>query len=581
MVLHMTRPTRRPNSSHLQFRKRVPADIQKAAYGRLVSVTFPAEGPGGPAIVVQATLREHIKFSLRTRDPATAKARTGIASAQLERLYSAIRNGPRSLDHKEIVALAGLAYVGFAKGGEDNPGTAAVWTHVVSKNEAAAKGDYGHAALMIGDTKDRRRVSMEDRFGAMADALLTGQGIVTDRTSRWALIEELQRSTTQAAEKLQRNANGDYRPDPNAERFPTWQGAVSSAPATTGTNGQLSFDGLFRRWQAERKPAASTVTTWQGYVRALKKHVGHDDPGRLAKADLVSWKDTLIEAGYSPKGIRDGQIAAAKALFAYAVENDLLPANPAYGVKLRVKGKAGSRGKPYTDDEVARLLALADSETKRPDRYWLPWLAALSGARIGEVAQLWGNHVVKVDGIDALKIAPAADGGSLKNEISERSVPIHPALVERGFLDFVRSKGAGPLFYGGGRKGVSPPVGRGTKRTRGADAGLKAKSHDGAPAAKRHASKGVTNHLAAWIRENGFTDPRKAPNHALRHWFKNACRRAGVLDSVADDIQGHSGNRGEADRYRHADIAVMHDAIQRIPVPRVRRDKTRAAEEPA
>ncbi len=197
---------------------------------------------------------------------------------------------------------------------------------------------------------------MEERFGAMADALLTRHGIVTHAGSRWALIEELQQSTTQAAEKLRRNANGDYRPDPDAARFPPWEGVDAWVPASK-TNGKLTFDGLFRRWQAERKPAASTVTTWQGYVRALKKHVGHDDPGRVAKADLVTWKDALIEAGYSPKGIRDGQIAAAKALFAYAVENDLLPVSPAHGVKLRVKGKAGSRGQSYTDDEVARLLA--------------------------------------------------------------------------------------------------------------------------------------------------------------------------------------------------------------------------------
>jgi integrase len=149
----------------------------------------------------------------------------------------------------------------------------------------------------------------------------------------------------------------------------------------------------------------------------------------VTKANLVAWKDALIAAGNSPKGIRDGQLAAAKALFTYAVENDWLPANPVHGIKLRVKGKAGSKMLPYTDDEVARLLALADKATK-PARYWLPWLAALSGARIGEVAQLWGSSIVRVGGVDVMQIAAAADGGSLKNEVSERQVPIHPALIE-------------------------------------------------------------------------------------------------------------------------------------------------------
>jgi hypothetical protein len=220
------------------------------------------------------------------------------------------------------------------------------------------------------------------------------------------------------------------------------------------------------------------------------------------------------------------------------------------------------------------LLALADRETKRPDRYWLPWLAALSGARIGEVAQLWGSHVVRADGICALQIALAADGGSRKNEVSERRVPIHPALIEHGFLDFARSKGGGPLFYGRGRKGVSPLPRLRTKRTRRTEAGGMKRSH----MVTRRLASGTRRRASRTIwrpgsRRTGSQTSAKAPNHALRRWFENACTRAGVLDSVADQIQGHSGQRGEADRDRHADIAAMYHAIRRIPVPRVRAEQ--------
>lgn len=44
--------------------------------------------------------------------------------------------------------------------------------------------------------------------------------------------------------------------------------------------------------------------------------------------------------------------------------------------------------------------------------------------------------------------------------------------------------------------------------------------------------------------------------------------KAGVQYSVADIIQGHAGDRGEADRYRHGVVSVMFEAIQRIPVPK-------------
>src|SRR5687768_13236309 len=84
---------------------------------------------------------------------------------------------------------------------------------------------------------------------------------------------------------------------------------------------------------------------------------------------------------------------------------------------------------------------------------------ALSGARVGEVAQLWGNRVVEIDGIPVMRIAPAADGGTIKNAGSERDVPIHSAIIERGFLDFVETKGGGPLFYRGTPKNVPPTAG--------------------------------------------------------------------------------------------------------------------------
>ena len=57
-------------------------------------------------------------------------------------------------------------------------------------------------------------------------------------------------------------------------------------------------------------------------------------------------------------------------------------------------------------------------------------------------------------------------------------------------------------------------------------------------------------------------DPNGAPSHALRHWFKTACQRVGVLDSVADAIQGHRGSRGEADGYRQSSIAEMHASLR-------------------
>jgi integrase len=76
----------------------------------------------------------------------------------------------------------------------------------------------------------------------------------------------------------------------------------------------------------------------------------------------------------------------------------------------------------------------------------------------------------------------------------------------------------------------------------------------------------VANHLADWVRQQGFDNPRKAPNHALRHWFKTAASRVGIPDSVADAVQGHAG-RSVAATYRHFDLKTLAREVAKIAVP--------------
>src|SRR5262245_30481825 len=75
MVLRMTRPTRRPDSSFLQYRKRVQADIHKAAYGRICIHPVPERRAGGRPVVVHTSLKKEVCFSLCTRDPADRSLR--------------------------------------------------------------------------------------------------------------------------------------------------------------------------------------------------------------------------------------------------------------------------------------------------------------------------------------------------------------------------------------------------------------------------------------------------------------------------------------------------------------------------
>jgi hypothetical protein len=129
--------------------------------------------------------------------------------------------------------------------------------------------------------------------------------------------------------------------------------------------------------------------------------------------------------------------------------------------------------------------------------------------------------------------------GSLKNLGSERKVPLHPAVIEEGFLRYVDGLPKdGPLFpnltpdrYG--RRG-----GSGSKR------------------------------LCRWIRVNlGMNNSRKAPNHAWRHRFKSVSRRAGIDEEYHEALTGHTGEGSEGREYGEYEMQVLYREICKIRNP--------------
>jgi hypothetical protein len=215
MVLRMPCPTKRTGSDNWYYRSKIPTDIQA------ILQTLPKERrPSG-------WYKTHISISLGTADRATAKEKCGEVTARVERQLKAFREGPRALTAKQIAALSGIAYRAFTEQLEANPGlTVEGWLNVAEANEAAKRGN---PLLIAKNDAERQAISMEHRFGGLADATLLGEGIVTDNDSRWKLVEALARDLTEMAKKLARNADGDYSPDAYVTRFPAPTEAKPSA----------------------------------------------------------------------------------------------------------------------------------------------------------------------------------------------------------------------------------------------------------------------------------------------------------------------------------------------------------------
>lgn len=203
------------------------------------------------------------------------------------------------------------------------------------------------------------------------------------------------------------------------------------------------------------------------------------------------------------------------------------------------------RSPEFTDEEADLILS---ESLRKPDsrasrelmdaRRWVPWFMAYSGARENELTQLRGEDVfsrrIGDDEVWIIKITPEA--GRVKNR-KARDVPLYPHIVEQGFIDFVKSKGPGPLFYNPSR------------RRGGSDAN---------PLYQKTGER-----IAEFVRSLGVTGVQ--PNHGWRHRFKNVARKVGMHPEVRDAIQGHVP-RTEGEKYGGTvPIEAKWQEILRLP----------------
>ncbi len=151
-------------------------------------------------------------------------------------------------------------------------------------------------------------------------------------------------------------------------------------------------------------------------------------------------------------------------------------------------------------------------------RYWVPLLGCFTGCRLAEIVQLELDDIREQNGIHYLDINASGDK-TLKTASSTRKIPIHPKLIELGFLKFVKAKRKTSnkrLFYE-----------------------LERSKADGTY------SFTFSKWFSRFLKESGVKT-KKNCFHSFRHSFEDACRAAEVSGDLTDALQGHklSGMRG-------------------------------------
>jgi integrase len=111
--------------------------------------------------------------------------------------------------------------------------------------------------------------------------------------------------------------------------------------------------------------------------------------------------------------------------------------------KEKLSTKRSRMRKPFTDEQLSAIFESEASlsylgKQKQPHKVWLPILGLFLGVRINEAAQLKLCDVKDDTPIPYISINDEGEDKGVKTAAGLRDVPIHPKLIELGFLDYVR-----------------------------------------------------------------------------------------------------------------------------------------------
>lgn len=127
--------------------------------------------------------------------------------------------------------------------------------------------------------------------------------------------------------------------------------------------------------------------------------------------------------------------------FKYAVNHGYMKENFAHGKRIKDLEHARDKRQPFSSEEIEKILNKSEKDlTNKPDLYWLLWIGAYTGMRLGEICQLQPQDLRQEDDIWVIDINKNHELKDCKTSGSERLVPVHSALIENGLLEYVASR---------------------------------------------------------------------------------------------------------------------------------------------
>ena len=175
----------------------------------------------------------------------------------------------------------------------------------------------------------------------------------------------------------------------------------------------------------------------------------------LPKRNCVPYKGLPVKELVAMDGIPDEDLISQKTIgqvekwlqgvFNFSRQRDYSSHSPASALGLNLNTR--NPYSDFSDVEVNRMLS--ESQKYGGWKFFVIWIAAYTGMRLGEIVQLMAEDIKQDDDSERFYIMVTDDreGQVLKTRNSKRKVVIHKKLIDIGLLELVKSS-SGRLFPG-------------------------------------------------------------------------------------------------------------------------------------
>jgi len=292
------------------------------------------------------------------------------------------------------------------------------------------------------------------------------------------------------------------------------------------------------------------------YSRAVNRYItdmGDKPIASILPSDIHAFAANLIQPSdlnVKPLATSSTRLLLARlsSVMAFTVDSGLLETNPV--TASRIHKRLGS-GKPkrrlddnrgYSWNELVTLFRHPEFQQLRTAEgrpgnavFWIPLIAAYTGGRREEIAQLYVDDIHQHEGGSwFIRVIDDRPDKSVKTDSSRREIPVHPDLIALGLLTLVQGRAPGTRVF--------PQL---------------VKVSDGFAGIVSKSWRPITQRCGVYI-------PGRNPLHAFRHSFKTLARAHGIPKEVSDWITGHAtGHIG--DSYGINPLSRMAQEIQKLP----------------